>query len=77
VVAALAAGGLSHNEVVMLGDTPYDVESAGRAGVDVIAFRCGGWKDEDLSGALAIYDHPADLLAHYDSSPLGAAAGVR
>jgi phosphoglycolate phosphatase-like HAD superfamily hydrolase len=54
----------------MLGDTPYDIEAAGKAGVDVIAVRCGGFSDEQLTGAIAIYDDPADLLAHYEQSPL-------
>ena len=70
VKAALKSSGLAADEVLMLGDTPYDIESASRAGVRVVAVRCGGWKDEDLSGAVAIYDGPADLLAHYDTSPL-------
>jgi len=34
------------------------------------AFRCGGWNDTDLKGAVMIYDGPADLLAHYDESLL-------
>jgi len=55
---------------VMLGDTPYDVESAQRAGVVAIAVRCGGWDDAALAGAHAIYDDPADLLAHLAQSPL-------
>jgi HAD superfamily hydrolase (TIGR01509 family) len=71
VRSALAAVGLPAGEVVMLGDTPYDIEAAGRAGVGVIALRCGGWDDEGLRGALAVYQDPADLLEHYDSSPLG------
>jgi HAD superfamily hydrolase (TIGR01509 family) len=71
VHAALGQLKLGPGEVVLLGDTPYDIEAAGRAGVGVIAFRCGGWADADLAGALSIYDHPADLLVHYDSSPLG------
>jgi HAD superfamily hydrolase (TIGR01509 family) len=62
--------GYPANEVVMIGDTPYDIEAARKAGVGTIAFRCGGWKDSDLAGAIAIYDDPSDLLAHYDSSPL-------
>jgi HAD superfamily hydrolase (TIGR01509 family) len=70
VKAALESSGLGPDEVVMLGDTPYDVESASRAGVRVVAVRSGGWEDGDLSGAIAIYDDTADLLAHYDSSPL-------
>jgi HAD superfamily hydrolase (TIGR01509 family) len=71
VEAALKQSGFSSNEAVMIGDTPYDIEAASRAGLEVIAFRCGGWNDEELAGATAIYDGPADLLAQYDSSPLG------
>lgn len=70
VAAALASAGAAPHEAVMLGDTPYDVESAGRAGVRCIALRCGGWDDEALRGAVAIHDDPADLLAHFDTSPL-------
>ncbi len=55
----------------MIGDTPYDVEAAQRAGVAVIGFRSGGWNDDDLKGAIAIYDGPADLLERIDDSPLG------
>jgi phosphoglycolate phosphatase-like HAD superfamily hydrolase len=56
-------------DAVMLGDTPYDVAAAKRAGVRCVALRCGGWDDEALKDAAAIYDDPADLLAHYDASP--------
>jgi HAD superfamily hydrolase (TIGR01509 family) len=62
--------GLAPEVCVMLGDTPYDVESAGKAGVSTIAVRCGGWDDAGLRGAAAVYDDPADVLAHYDASPL-------
>jgi HAD superfamily hydrolase (TIGR01509 family) len=62
--------GLPASDVVMLGDTPYDVESATKAGVRVIAVRCGGWKDAYLVGASAIYDDPEDLCRHIDTSPL-------
>lgn len=73
VQAALQLLGLDPSEVVMLGDTPYDIESASGAGIATIALRCGGWRDEDLRGAIAIYDAPADLLMQFDTSPLGAA----
>lgn len=56
-------------KVVMIGDTPYDIEAARRAGIGVIALRCGGWRDTQLAGALAIYDDPQDLLDHYALSP--------
>jgi HAD superfamily hydrolase (TIGR01549 family) len=70
VEAALRKANLSPKQTVMLGDTPYDVESAARVGVGVIALRSGGFNDEALKGAIAIYNDPADLLEHYDRSPL-------
>ncbi|HSH31112.1 MAG TPA: HAD family hydrolase [Candidatus Saccharimonadales bacterium] len=70
VAAALQRIGLAATEVVMLGDTPYDIKAARACGVGLIALRCGGWEDQALGGALAIYDHPADLLENYPSSPL-------
>jgi phosphoglycolate phosphatase-like HAD superfamily hydrolase len=71
VEAALKKLEMQPSEVLMLGDTPYDIQSANAAGVGVIAVRCGGFNDADLAGAKAIYDDPADLLAHYADSPLG------
>nr|HET6904207.1 HAD family hydrolase [Ktedonobacteraceae bacterium] len=56
--------------VVMIGDTPYDIEAAKKVAVRTIAVRSGGWKDADLAGAIAIYTDTADLLAQYDHSPL-------
>lgn len=62
--------GLPANELLMLGDTAYDIEASKKVGIGTIALRCGGWSDRDLAGAVAIYNDPADLLAHYDESPL-------
>jgi HAD superfamily hydrolase (TIGR01509 family) len=73
VQAALKRAHAQPDEAIMIGDTPYDVEAARAAGVRVIALRSGGWTDEDLRGADAVYDDPADLLAHLDDSPLGTA----
>ena len=67
---ALNKGRLAANEAVAIGDTPYDVQAAQRAGVRCIAFRCGGWRDRDLKGAIEIYDGPWHLLAQYDQSLL-------
>ncbi|HEV2146089.1 MAG TPA: HAD family hydrolase [Longimicrobiaceae bacterium] len=75
VHAALEDAGFPAEQVVMLGDTPYDVEAATRGGVRIVAVRSGGWGDEELSGAVAIYDDPADLLEHYDESPVGRGEG--
>ena len=69
VEAALKRAGVGAAEAVMLGDTPYDVKAATRAGVRSVALRSGGWDDDALAGAAAIYQDTADLLAHYDESP--------
>jgi len=72
VEAALEKAGVPVDEVVMLADTPYDLEACRRLGLDMIAFRTGGWTDRDLPGALAIYEDAAELLEHLEESPLGA-----
>lgn len=69
VRAALARLELDPERVLMLGDTPFDVESATRAGVRTVALRSGGRSDADLRGALAIYDDCADLLQNFATSP--------
>ena len=68
VHAAIRQSGLPAHELVMIGDTPYDVEAARRAGVRIIAVRTGGWDDEALAGASAIYDDVGALLAEYENS---------
>ena len=69
VQAALKSADARPAEAIMLGDTPYDVEASGRAGVRCVALRCGGWGDAELGDAVAVYDDPADLLARYADSP--------
>jgi HAD superfamily hydrolase (TIGR01509 family) len=73
VHAAIEESGVPASQLLMIGDTPYDIEAAQRAKVDTIAFRSGGWTDADLAGAVGIYDDPADLLAQYDSSMIARA----
>jgi HAD superfamily hydrolase (TIGR01509 family) len=63
---------LSAREVIVVGDTPYDVEAAARCGIAAVALRSGRFCDDALRemGAVAIYDDAAALLAGYESSPL-------
>ena len=68
VVAAIARAGAGRGETVMIGDTPYDVRAASRAGIPIVALECGGWTRKDLDGAVAVYADPADLLASYERS---------
>jgi len=69
VAAALRRAGVPAAEVIMVGDTPYDVAAALRAGIEIIGLRSGGWSDQELTGAVAVYADPEDLLEHYDLSP--------
>ena len=69
VQAAVRKSGLDPDDLIMLGDTPYDVQAAIGAHVKLVALLCGGWTKEELSGASAIYDDPADLLHWYDRFP--------
>ena len=77
VAVALDRLKLPPDQVVMLGDTPYDLRAASGCGVGLIGVRTGGFADEQLAGARAIYDDPADLLAHYADSPLVEAQQVK
>lgn len=74
VQAAVRKSGLEPDELIMLGDTPYDVQAAIGANVKLVGLLCGGWTMLELSGATAIYDDPADLLRWYDYSPFAVKA---
>ncbi len=66
VHAALARAQARPESTVLIGDTPYDIEAAERAGIAAIALRSGGhWRDHELSRAILIFDDPADLLRYW------------
>ena len=69
VQAALGKLGLPPEQVLMVGDTVFDVQSAAQAGVKTIFLRCGGNPPE--GGPLAVYDSPQHLLDELERSPLG------
>jgi HAD superfamily hydrolase (TIGR01509 family) len=77
VSAALKRAECPSAEAIMIGDTPYDIEAAHRAGIEIIALRSGGWPGGSLQEAIVIYGNPADLLEHYDLSPLRRFAAPR
>lgn len=64
--------GISKEEVVVIGDSPWDAIAAKKAGLRAIAVLCGGFAEKDLreAGFVAVYKDPADLLARYESLPL-------
>ncbi len=55
---------LGTSRAVLVGDTPYDVQSAGRAGLRCICLRSGGYSEAELTdaGAALVVDAPEDLL---------------
>jgi HAD superfamily hydrolase (TIGR01509 family) len=65
-------GNIAPDQVIAVGDTPYDAEAAGKINLRVIGLLCGGWNEEELrrAGCVTVYQDPADLLARYDGSPL-------
>ncbi len=65
-------GDVDPNNAIVVGDTPYDAEAASKANLRTIGVLSGGFPEENLrqAGCIAIYQNIADLLAHYDSSPL-------
>ena len=69
--AALKKLRLEPGDALALGDTPWDIEAAGKAGVKTVALTCGGWKEPDLkeAGAISVYRDPADLLRRFADSP--------
>jgi HAD superfamily hydrolase (TIGR01549 family) len=71
VSAALEKAGA--DEGVMLGDTPWDVKAASRAGVETVAVLTGGFSEQEVreAGAVAVYESVADLRADLSNTPFG------
>lgn len=67
IAAALQKLKVSPDEALMVGDSPYDVASANKCGVVMIALRSGGFSDELLKGAFRIFDNPKELQTNFDS----------
>lgn len=61
-------GAIDPAETIVVGDTPYDAEAAGKVGLRTIGVLCGGFHEVQLreAGCVAVYRDPADLLAAYD-----------
>lgn len=71
--AALAKlNGTPREQVIVIGDSPYDAQAAQKAGLRTIGVLSGNFPEAELreAGCAAIYRDVADLFAHYDSSPL-------
>jgi HAD superfamily hydrolase (TIGR01509 family) len=63
---------LTPEDCIAVGDTPYDAEAAGAAGLRTIGLLSGGFAESVLraAGCIEIYRDPADLLARLQGSAL-------
>jgi HAD superfamily hydrolase (TIGR01509 family) len=61
------------DDAVMVGDTPWDVEAAHKAGVETVAVLTGGFSEAELreAGAVAVFDSIVALREGISSTPLG------
>jgi HAD superfamily hydrolase (TIGR01509 family) len=71
VAAALDKAGTK--DAVMVGDTRWDIEAAGHAGIETICVITGGWSEQELrdAGAVAVFESVQDLRERLDETSLG------
>jgi len=72
VEVALEKAQVPAERAIFVGDTVWDIEAAGRAGVPCVAVLTGGISRSELSeaGAVAVYGSVAELLSCLERSPL-------
>lgn len=72
--AALERIGIDLLAALVVGDTPYDVEAAIRAGIPAVGLASGPFDEQRMreAGAIAVFADVAELLDGYDRSPLAA-----
>jgi HAD superfamily hydrolase (TIGR01549 family) len=70
VRAALDKAGT--DDAVMIGDTPWDIEAARRAGIETICVITGGFSEQELreAGATAVYESVDDLRRDLENTQL-------
>jgi HAD superfamily hydrolase (TIGR01509 family) len=73
VNAALERAGSDAGDAVMVGDTPWDVKAAAKAGVATIAVLTGGFSVDELegAGAIAVFESIEELRRRIDETPFG------
>jgi HAD superfamily hydrolase (TIGR01509 family) len=71
--AALDKLELDPERTLVVGDTVWDIDAAGKLDLKVVCVLTGGHPREELEkrGALAVFENVADLFANLDSSPVG------
>jgi HAD superfamily hydrolase (TIGR01509 family) len=78
IEVAIGKADVGPDEAVIVGDSVWDVEAAGRAGVAAIGLLSGGFGEAELrdAGAVEVYDDAAALLAGLDGSVIGRRSAV-
>jgi HAD superfamily hydrolase (TIGR01509 family) len=73
VARALSESGTDPGRAVMVGDAVWDMIAARRAGIRGIGLLSGGIAEAELrdSGAIEIYDDPADMLGKITAGAVG------
>jgi HAD superfamily hydrolase (TIGR01509 family) len=73
VRSALERAGGTADQALMIGDTPWDIRAAKRAGVRTLAVRTGGFGVDELreAGALDVFESVSELCARLHETPLG------
>ncbi len=71
--AALKRFEVDPNRAIVIGDTPWDVEAAGKLDLETVCVLTGGATREQLeeAGAVGVYEDVAELLANLDGSRVG------
>lgn len=65
-------GNIPVENVIVIGDAPYDAQAAGKINLRTIGVLSGGFPESVLreAGCIEIYKDLAELLENYESSPL-------
>jgi len=69
VRAALDKAGT--DSAAMIGDTRWDVEAAGKAGIETVCLMTGGWAEQELrdAGAVAVFESVDELRERLAETP--------
>ena len=62
----------STRDAVMVGDTPWDVEAARKAGLETVCIMTGGFSEQELreAGAAAVFESVRELRERLGETPL-------
>jgi HAD superfamily hydrolase (TIGR01509 family) len=68
--ATLKKLGVKAKDALALGDTPYDAEAAGKAGVWTVGVTTGGWSEKELmdAGCVEVWKDVGELLENFERS---------